>query len=81
MDGNQVTYRWWQYKEPTATFAGVHGAQALALTSTERTETQFVAPAVEQPTPFHIILAATDNGSPALTSYRRAIVMVGPSPH
>ncbi|NDL62107.1 DUF1593 domain-containing protein [Acerihabitans arboris] len=78
-DGNQITYRWWQYKEPTATSTGVHSAPALELASATGMATEFVAPAVGQATPFHIILAATDNGSPALTSYRRAIVMVEPS--
>jgi len=81
VDGNQVTYRWWQYKEPTATSIGVHNSPALELKSTEGMETQFVAPPVEQATPFHIILEAKDNGSPALTSYRRAIVMVEPLSH
>ncbi|WP_248464730.1 hypothetical protein [Pectobacterium versatile] len=41
-------------------------------------QTQFVAPDVKAPTPFHIILQAKDEGAPNLFSYRRAIVTVMP---
>ncbi|KAA8994929.1 DUF1593 domain-containing protein [Affinibrenneria salicis] len=78
-DGDTVTYRWWQYKEPTATAIGVHFAPALELTHGDGLQTAFIAPSVDAPTPFHIILEAKDSGTPALTSYRRAIVTVLPA--
>ncbi|MEE3649934.1 MULTISPECIES: DUF1593 domain-containing protein [unclassified Brenneria] len=79
VDGNQVTYRWWQYKEPTATAMGIHFGPGLELSHQEGEQTRFTAPAVKTATPFHIILEGKDNGSPALTSYRRAIVTVLPA--
>ncbi|WP_228377237.1 hypothetical protein [Pectobacterium parmentieri] len=79
VDGHAVTYRWWQYKEPTATAMGVHFGPGITLSQPEGGKTSFIAPAVKVPTPFHIILEGTDSGSPALTSYRRAIVTVVPS--
>ncbi|MFE8147603.1 DUF1593 domain-containing protein [Brenneria goodwinii] len=78
IDGDRVTYRWWQYKEPTATALGLHFGPGIELSHSEGGETSFTAPAVKVATPFHIILEGQDNGSPALTSYRRAIVTVLP---
>lgn len=77
-DGDKVNYTWWQYKEPTATAIGVHFAPEVKLANTSGMQTQFVAPDVKTPTPFHIILQAKDEGTPNLFSYRRAIVTVMP---
>ncbi|MCL2898356.1 DUF1593 domain-containing protein [Brenneria tiliae] len=79
VDGDRVAYRWWQYKEPTATAIGVHFGPGLELSHSEGEQTSFTAPDVKAATPFHIILEGKDNGSPALTSYRRAIVTVLPA--
>lgn len=78
-DGDQVKYRWWQYKEPTATALGIHFGPGITLSHSEGEQTHFTAPDVEVATPFHIILEGKDNGSPTLTSYRRAIVTVLPA--
>lgn len=77
-DGNALDYRWWQYKEPTATALGIHFAPELTLSAAQGEQTSFTAPKVETATPFHIILQVQDNGTPALISYRRAIVTVTP---
>ncbi|KHS64669.1 hypothetical protein RC77_19465 [Pectobacterium brasiliense] len=77
-DGDKVNYTWWQYKEPTATAIGVHFAPEVKLANESGMQTQFVAPDVKVPTPFHIILQAKDEGTPNLFSYRRAIVTVMP---
>ncbi|WP_223257686.1 DUF1593 domain-containing protein [Pectobacterium peruviense] len=77
-DGDKVNYTWWQYKEPTATAIGVHFAPEVKLANDSGMQTQFVAPEVKTPTPFHIILQAKDEGTPNLFSYRRAIVTVMP---
>ena len=77
-DGDRLSYRWWQYKEPTATTLGIHFAPELKLEQSEGETLLFTAPAVKVATPFHIILQVEDNGSPPLVSYRRAIVTVNP---
>ena len=38
----------------------------------------FIAPKVQKPETIHIILAVTDNGTPALTRYKRVVVSVMP---
>lgn len=78
-DGNHLTYRWWQYKEPTATAMQLHFAPELPLDNREGQHITFRAPQVKVATPFHIILEVQDDGTPTLTSYRRAIVTVQPS--
>ncbi|MDY4374240.1 DUF1593 domain-containing protein [Pectobacterium carotovorum] len=77
-DGDKVNYSWWQYKEPTATAIGLHFAPEVKLVNASGMQTQFVAPDVKAPTPFHIILQAKDEGTPNLFSYRRAIITVMP---
>jgi len=78
IDNNHLSYRWWQYKEPTATTMNIHFGPDLKLENTQRDELIFTAPAVKNPTPFHIILEVKDDGTPQLFSYRRAIVTVTP---
>jgi len=78
VDNNRLSYRWWQYKEPTATTLHIHFGPELKLENTQREELSFIAPAVKTPTPFHIILQVQDDGKPSLFSYRRAIVTVTP---
>ena len=72
-DGNNLKYRWWQYRE-AGTYNGTvgisnGGAQAAEL----------VAPSVSSNSTLHIILEVTDNGSPALTAYRRMVITVQPA--
>lgn len=64
---------WVQY--PTGTYKNY-----VDLTSDSENEASvcFVAPKVESPETIHIILEATDNGTPRLTSYKRFIVTVVP---
>ncbi|MDV6251775.1 DUF1593 domain-containing protein [Vibrio sp. EA2] len=77
-DNNKLNYRWWQYGEPTAHALQVHFAPTVELASSDKVSTSFVAPKVDKPTPFHIILEVSDDGTPQLYSYRRAIVTVNP---
>lgn len=78
MDNDRLRYRWWQYKEPTATTMGIHFAPELKLEQSETMDARFVAPTVKTATPFHIILPVQDDGTPSLFAYRRAIVAVTP---
>ncbi|WP_157222313.1 DUF1593 domain-containing protein [Novosphingobium sp. AP12] len=73
-DGDAVDYNWWQYREAEA----VNRNPRVELQRGDPQETRFVVPEVSEPTRFHIILEARDKGTPALTSYRRAIVTVKP---
>ncbi|MFN0107650.1 MAG: hypothetical protein ACKVZH_02265 [Blastocatellia bacterium] len=84
-DGNKLSYNWFHYEEagfvPRANLAGVKIEQANTAKATV-TATTACRPGWRPmnracPTGVaHIILAATDNGSPALTSYRRVILNV-----
>ena len=73
-DGDAVDYTWWQYREAEA----VNRSPRIELQRGDPLDTRFVVPEVTEPTRFHVILEARDNGTPALTSYRRAIVAVKP---
>lgn len=85
-DGQAVTIRWWQYGEPSAA-PGITPPK-LEIAGADAAEASFVVPAfphgspnVPQPTvplAYHVILEVTDAGTPALTSYRRAIVTPTP---
>lgn len=70
-DGNDLTYRWWQYHEADSVKATV------AITGSDSADTaSFVVPN-EPDKQFHVILEVTDNGTPPLTHYRRVIVSMG----
>jgi hypothetical protein len=75
-DGDGVDYSWWQYREAEA----VNRNPRVELQRGDPQDTRFVVPEVSEPTRFHVILEARDKGTPALTSYRRAIMTVNPRP-
>ncbi|MDW6001423.1 DUF1593 domain-containing protein [Vibrio mangrovi] len=77
-DNNQISYRWWQYGEPTAQALQIHFAPEIKLANDSQESTSFIAPEVSRPTPFHVILEVHDNGTPEMYAYRRAIVTVMP---
>ena len=66
-DGDVLTYEWIFYKEPSS-FKG-----ELVLTA-EGSSVRVNLPHDAKGKIIHIILRVTDNGSPALTSYRRVIL-------
>ncbi len=69
-DGNAVAVKWWQYR------AGSYpGEVAVTNSSSAATEVRVPADATPGQT-IHLILEATDNGTPALTRYQRVIVTV-----
>ena len=86
-DGDRLAYQWFHYAEagfvPGANMAAVTISQGDAARSTV-TATAACRPnwiPGDRPCPTgvaHIILAVTDGGSPALTSYRRVILNVRP---
>ncbi|MBL0160273.1 MAG: DUF1593 domain-containing protein [Bryobacterales bacterium] len=64
-DGNRVTAAWMAYPEAGTCAAEIAGASA-------------VMPKTAKPCTAHIILTVTDDGTPALSAYRRVIVEVQP---
>lgn len=76
-DGDELSYRWWQYLEPSNRPGEI--TPAIAIAGVNGASAQFIAPAVKSPTVFHVILEVADSGSPMLTSYRRALVTVLPN--
>ncbi len=84
-DGNKLNYHWFHYEEagfvPRTNMAAVTIAQGntAKATVTATTACRPVWRPMNRPCPTgvaHIILSVTDNGSPALTSYRRVILNV-----
>jgi hypothetical protein len=84
-DGQRLSYRWFHYAE--AGFVPGANLAAVTLSAADAPRTTVTATAACRPTwlPFrapcgagvaHVILAVTDAGSPALTSYRRVILNV-----
>jgi len=69
-DGNAVSVKWWQFRVGT-----YPGKATIVSPAVLQTGVQIPRDAVSGQT-IHIILEATDNGSPALTSYQRVIVTV-----
>ena len=67
-DGNTLRYRWYVYKE-AGTYRGV---VRLKGETTEKAE--LVAPEVTGRATIHVILEVTDDGHPALTSFRRVVI-------
>ena len=72
MDGDQLTFRWWYLPE-----AGSYKGDNLDIENSDQAKATLTIPAESKPgDTLHIICEVTDNGTPALTSYRRIIVTV-----
>ena len=69
-DGNQLTYRWWIYRE-----AGTYDGQPT-IDNPNSSQIKVTLPPNETGN-VHIVLEVTDNGQPPLSSYRRVVVQVG----
>lgn len=70
-DGNAVSVRWWQFQTPEHT-----ALLEIANANTPRSDITIPKDAVKG-TNFHVIIEATDNGTPALTRYQRIIITIG----
>lgn len=79
-DGNALSYQWIYYPEPgTFTIANARTGCPLTIENADQMNASFTVPAkFGRPGTLHIILAVTDNGTPALTRYQRVIVTVKP---
>lgn len=69
-DGNSVSVKWWQF--PVGTYA-----DKVDISDENSAQTKVLIPKNAVPgQTIHVILEATDNGSPSLTSYQRIIITV-----
>lgn len=71
-DGNNLSYNWYHYLEPS----GYSGEVTIQNANSQ--EASFVAPTVATSRTVHIILTVKDNGTPALLSYKRIVFTVVP---
>jgi len=69
-DGDDLSYRWWRYEDADSYAGGVRieGASSEAVT--------VHVPEDAGGSEIHVILEVTDDGTPPLTSYRRAVIGV-----
>ena len=70
-DGDALTVRWWQYEEAD----GYPGRVAVGDPAARSTDLR-IPPDAQPGETLHLILEATDDGTPALTRYRRVVVTV-----
>lgn len=78
-DGDALRYQWIHYGEPgTFVMASGRTGAPLQIENASQREAWFLAPKVSKPETMHIVLAVTDEGSPALSRYRRVIVNLYP---
>jgi hypothetical protein len=73
-DRDTVTVRWWHYQD-----AGTYPAE-IAMPKATSLDTTFQIPTDAQPNQtIHVILEATDGGTPSLTRYQRVVLTVQPA--
>jgi hypothetical protein len=78
-DGDILTYQWFYYGEPGEyTISNGRTATPLKIENADTENAYFIIPNTERLGNMHIILEVTDQGSPALTRYKRVIVNVKP---
>lgn len=78
-DGDMLSYHWFYYGEAgTFTTASGRTGDPVPIQDADKQQAWFIIPTerVFRNGTMHIILAVTDNGTPALTRYRRVIVNV-----
>ncbi|KAH8667112.1 hypothetical protein BX600DRAFT_285950 [Xylariales sp. PMI_506] len=89
-EGDELTFKWWHYREPSATqwmtdfevfelnIEPVDEQNRVVRVTLPEPEKCCVELLSRQPVPkgqvLHLILEVTDNGVPALTSYRRILI-------
>jgi hypothetical protein len=73
-DRDSVTVRWWHYQD-----AGTYPGE-IAMPKATSLDTTFQVPTDAQPgQTIHVILEATDGGTPSLTRYQRVVLTVQPA--
>ncbi|MDX2048828.1 MAG: DUF1593 domain-containing protein [Chitinophagaceae bacterium] len=79
-DGNTLSYKWFYYGEPgTFTISTARTGDPLKIEDADKANAWFIVPArYGRLGTMYIILAITDNGTPALTRYQTTIITVIP---
>lgn len=80
-DGDQLQYHWFHYPEPGSfAVSAARTGQPVVIRSADQQTASFAVPTnrVLHNGDMHVILAVTDEGTPALTRYQRVIVTVAP---
>jgi hypothetical protein len=80
-DGNPTTIKWWVYPE-ASTLRNERGQPMVPqIKNDDSSSVEKICvdiPATPHPGELHVIMEVTDNGTPSLTSYRRAVITVMP---
>ncbi len=71
-DGNAVQYRWWQYEE-----VGTYGGKVSLKKAGTKNAVLKMPADIRKGETIHLILEATDAGTPQLTRYQRVVVTCG----
>ena len=70
-DGDELTYRWWQYQEADS-YEG-----AIEIKDAGKQDASFKVPGdVGEGETIHVICEVTDAGTPPLTRYQRVVMMI-----
>jgi hypothetical protein len=70
-DRDELRLKWFHYAEP-----GSYRGPPIEIENANTARASFIAPRVDAAADIHLVLTATDNGSPPLTRYRRIVVKV-----
>ncbi len=70
-DGNRLAYRWYVYPE-----AGTYGGE-VTIESASAAKSTLRVPRDAAGKTIHVILEVTDDGTPALTAFRRMVITAG----
>ena len=70
-DGDELIYRWWQYKEADS-YEG-----SIKIPNADKQKSSFIVPAdAKNGDTIHIVCEVSDKGSPQLTRYQRVILTI-----
>lgn len=69
-DGDELTYRWWQYEEAD-TYEGI-----INIQNANKQDASFTIPKNAKDKTIHVVCEVTDNGTPQLTRYQRVVIYV-----
>lgn len=72
-DRDDVTVRWWHYQD-----AGTYSGDVMIRSATSLDTTFQIQGDVQSGQTIHVILEASDRGTPSMTRYQRVIVTVVP---
>jgi hypothetical protein len=73
-DRDSVTVRWWQYHD-----AGTYPGDVAILSATSLDTAVQIPGDAQAGQTIHVILEASDSGTPSLTRYQRVVVTVRPA--